>query len=79
MSLSDKERKTLLKTRLKNLKRKYSKQIQHADLMEQSIELKAEIDGIERELKAMKQNPNQLDNSSGEHEKSDSCKTYKNI
>lgn len=43
-------RKVLLETRLRNLKRKYAKVIQHADLGEQAIELKAEIDGIEREI-----------------------------
>ena len=43
-------RKILLETRLRNLKRKYAKVIQHADLGEQAIELKAEIDGIEREI-----------------------------
>lgn len=44
------ERKVYLQTKLRNLKRKYSKVIQHADLGEQAIELKAEIDSIEREL-----------------------------
>ena len=47
----DKERSTLLETRLRNLKRKYAKIVQHADLGEQAIELKSEIDGIERQLK----------------------------
>lgn len=51
MVLSDKEQLTLKKTRLRNLKRKYAKMIQHPDLLEECIELKAEIDGIERELK----------------------------
>ena len=50
MALSDKEKKLLMKTRLKNLKRKYAKMIQHADLVEECIELKAEINGLEREL-----------------------------
>ena len=48
--MTDKERELFLKTKLRNLKRKYSKVIQHSDLAEQAIELKAEIDGIEREL-----------------------------
>ena len=43
-------RKVLLETRLRNLKRKYAKIIQHADFAEEAIELKAEIDGIERDL-----------------------------
>lgn len=46
----NKERKTLLETRLRNIKRKYARIIQHAELGEEAIELKAEIDGIEREL-----------------------------
>ena len=48
--MEDKERKVYLKTKLRNLKRKYSKMIRHSDLIEECIELKAEIDGIEREL-----------------------------
>ena len=44
------ERKVYLETKLRNLKRKYTKILQHADLGEEAIELKAEIDGIEREL-----------------------------
>ena len=50
MSLTEKEQKTLKKTRLRNLKRKYSKLIQHPDCVEECIDLKAEIDSIEREL-----------------------------
>ena len=44
------QQKVYLQTRLRNLKRKYSKVIQHADFAEEAIELKAEIDGIERDL-----------------------------
>ena len=44
------QKRVYLETRLRNLKRKYSRISQHADLGEQAIELKAEIDGIEREL-----------------------------
>lgn len=51
--MNDLERKTFLKTKLRNLERKYSKMIRHADLSEECIELKAEIDGIKRELKLM--------------------------
>lgn len=50
MTLPDKEQIFLKKTKLRNLKRKYAKIIQHADLNEEAIELKAEIDGVEREL-----------------------------
>lgn len=46
----NKERKALLNARLRNIKRKYARIIQHAELGEEAIELKAEIDGIEREL-----------------------------
>jgi hypothetical protein len=44
------EQKIFLETRLRNLRRKYSKIIQHADLGEEAIDLKADIDQIEREL-----------------------------
>ena len=54
MALTDKERKVLKKTRLKNLKRKYTKMIQHPDLAEECIELKCDIDSLEREIQAMK-------------------------
>ena len=48
--MTDKERTVFLKTKLRNLQRKYSKMIKHSDLVEECIELKAEIDGIERDL-----------------------------
>ena len=48
--MNDRERKAFLKSKLRNLKRKYAKIIQHADFAEEAIELKAEIDGIERDL-----------------------------
>ena len=51
MVLSNKEEKVLKQTKLRNLKRKYAKIIQHADLIEECIELKSEIDGLERELR----------------------------
>ena len=44
------QKKVYLQTRLRNLKRKYAKIVQHSHLKEEAIELKAEIDGIEREL-----------------------------
>ena len=44
------DEKVLKETRLRNLKRRYSKVVQHADFAEEAIELKAEIDGIEREI-----------------------------
>lgn len=48
--MTDKERQLFLRTKLRNLKRKYAKVRQHADLGEEAIELKSQIDGIEREL-----------------------------
>jgi hypothetical protein len=48
--MTDKEREVFLKTKLRNLKREYAKVRQHADLGEEAIELKSQIDGIEREL-----------------------------
>ena len=48
INMSKKENK---RKRLRNLKRKYAKMIKHSNLVEECIELKAEIDGIERELK----------------------------
>ena len=50
MILSDNERKAMLHARLRNLKRRYVKLCQHADLAEEAIETKAEIDSVEREL-----------------------------
>ena len=52
--MSDKKRKAFLKVRLRNLKRRYAKICQHADLGEDAIDIKADIDSIERELSAMK-------------------------
>jgi hypothetical protein len=48
--MTDKEREVFLRTKLRNLKRTYAKVRQHADLGEEAIELKSQIDGIEREL-----------------------------
>lgn len=48
--MNKRERKAFLKAKLRNLKRKYAKVIQHSDLMEEAIELKADIDAIEKEL-----------------------------
>ena len=47
------EQKVFLQTRLRNLKRKYAKIIQHAEFAEEAISLKADIDQIEKELKLM--------------------------
>ena len=49
--MNDRELRVYLETKLRNLKRSYAKLVNHADMVEECIELKAEIDGIERELK----------------------------
>ncbi len=48
--MTDKERQVFLKTRLRNLKRRYARMIQHPDLIEECIELKADIDYCKKEL-----------------------------
>ena len=48
--LSIKEKKVLNETKLRNLKRKYAKMIQHADLLDECAELKSEINRLEKEL-----------------------------
>ena len=50
MVLSDKEKRVLNKTHLRNLKRRYSKLIQHPEFAEECIELKADIDALEKQL-----------------------------
>ena len=51
--MEDKEKKVYLTAKLRNLKRKYAKMIRHSDLVEECIELKAEIDSIDKEIKFM--------------------------
>ena len=46
----EKEDKVFKQTKLRNLKRKYAKMRKHADLLEECIDLKCEIDSLEREL-----------------------------
>ena len=48
--LSEKEQRVLKETRLRNLKRKYSKLIQHADLTPEAEKIQHEIQTIENEL-----------------------------
>ena len=48
--MNPREEKVYKETRLRNLKRRYAKVIQHHDLFEEAIELKADIDQLEREL-----------------------------
>ena len=51
--MENNQKKIFLQTKLRNLKRSYAKIAAHADLGEEAIELKAEIDAIKRELKLM--------------------------
>ena len=48
--MNDRERKVYLEAKLRNLKRKFSKLIQHSDLVTEALEIKKEIDSIENEL-----------------------------
>ena len=48
--MNDREYRVYQQTRLRNLKRKLAKMIKHPDLTEECIELKCEIDAIERDL-----------------------------
>ena len=41
-----------LQTRLRNLERKYAKVVQHADLLEYSLEIETEIQDIKKELQS---------------------------
>lgn len=50
MVLSDKEQKVLQETRLRNLKRKYARLTQHADLTNEAMKVKNEIDSLENQL-----------------------------
>ena len=50
ISMNAKERRVYLKAKLNNLKRKYAKLIQHSDLLSEALEIKHEIDAIEKEL-----------------------------
>ena len=50
MVLSENERRVLNETRLRNLKRRYAKVIQIPELTEEAIELKADIDALEKQL-----------------------------
>lgn len=52
MTLTEKEKNVLKKTRLRNLKRKFAKITQHAEMTEEAIEIKCEIDSLEREIKS---------------------------
>ena len=51
--MNEKETKVFKKTKLRNMKRRYAKMIQDSSLLEECIELKADIDHLEQELKLM--------------------------
>ena len=48
--LNDKEKRVLEETHLRNLKRRYAKLIQHADLTDEALEVKKEIDFLEDKI-----------------------------
>ena len=48
--LSEREQKTLKETRLRNLKRRHAKLIQHADLTNECEKVESEIRSLENEL-----------------------------
>ena len=48
--MTPQEKKVYKETKLRNLERKYAKVIQHPDLGEEAIELKAEIDHLKKQL-----------------------------
>ena len=48
--MNEKEERVYKQTKLRNLKRKYAKMRKHADLLQECIELKCDIDALEREL-----------------------------
>lgn len=48
--MNERERKTLLEVKLRNLKRKYAKLIQHSSLVQEALEIKCEIDEIENQI-----------------------------
>lgn len=53
MGLSEKEKKAMLRARLRNMKRKYAKLTRHPEFAEDCIDLKCEIDSLERDLKQL--------------------------
>lgn len=44
------ERKVYLETRIRNLERRFAKMIAHADLVDESLVIKSEIDSLKLEL-----------------------------
>ena len=52
--MSPKEKRALQKTKLRNLKRKYGKIVQHPEFVDEIHELKKEITELEKELEKWK-------------------------
>ena len=48
--MSPNEKQTLLETRLRNLKRRKAKLLQHASLLDEAIETQKQINQLEHEL-----------------------------
>jgi len=48
--MDNRERKVLLETKLRNLKRKYARIVQHSSLVQEALELKKEIDEIDTQI-----------------------------
>ena len=51
--MDDNQRKTFLETRLRNLKRKYARLIQHSELTDEALKTQNEISKTETILSAM--------------------------
>ena len=51
--MNDNEYQVYLETRLRNLERRYVKLTQHADLIEEALETKKEIEDTKKELHDM--------------------------
>lgn len=48
--MDENQERVFIETKLRNLKRKYSKLIQHSDLTDEAIEVKNEIEVLEDKL-----------------------------
>lgn len=51
--MNQRERKVFLETKLRNLRRLYSKMKEHPDLTEDSLKIQAEIEWFEKELESI--------------------------
>ncbi|MBQ2832901.1 hypothetical protein [Methanobrevibacter sp.] len=48
-----KEEKVYMKTKIRNLKRKHAKLIQHAELIDETLEVEKEIQSYEKQLEML--------------------------